>query len=270
MFLNYLYNDYNYVFVPIYFFISLIYQINYLQHNEIKKLFDKDFDDNENEQNLNFVMITKPNDLDDIIKNKNIFIKKYNSIENEQKYLNILTLRENIPWNADFYRPIHEIYLEYFVKTKCESYTIYKINTKTNDLIIHTPMNNSQLIIKNTIKNNFIMVANVLGYNKKYNPIDYDNWESLYNSWIKPIEPTDSINYEKIINIPIKTEQIIIDNITYTDITCFRNFIQKDFKSNLAELYSNNDEKENNLKKIPYLYTTYRIDLDSNIITILY
>jgi len=62
-------------------------------------------------------------------------------------------------------------------------------------------------------------------------------------------------------------KKIILDDEIYTDILCFRNFIQMDYSNGLRFLYSNEINKH---LEMPILYTTYRIDKDGNILTILH
>jgi len=275
-----LYN--NYFIVPIYFLIGLFFQINYLAQKEINEMHKAITDDNiyngvddsidvndniDNQNKFDFSMVTESNTIDDIIGNKNIFIKKYYSTEYDQTYLNVLVLRENIPWAIEYYRPMYLLFLENFLETNSKLYLIYKTNLDTSSLTIYAPINNSQSIIKNIIQKNFISIINILGYDSKYNYCYFLNPEKLYIEWIKPIEPTDKLNYKKITEMSIETKNVLVNGIQYTDITCFRNFIQKDFKFNLEELFWN---EETEFKNIQFLYTIYRIDSESNITTILW
>jgi hypothetical protein len=115
------------------------------------------------------------------------------------------------------------------------------------------------------IQKNSILISNIIRYNNKYsdksNLSEYESYDNLYNEWIKPIEPEDKSNYEKITQMAIDTNTTESNNSTHTDITCYRNFIQKDFKLNLIELFG---DIESELKSMPILYTTYRIFPDSN------
>jgi len=269
-FLN-LYNDY--IKIPIYFLIGLIYQIDYLFKLEINELyFDNNIVSENSDNKFNFIMTTTKN-IDEIINNKNIFLKKYYINENE--YLKILTLRENIPWSVDFYKPFHFLFLNNYLKTKSKLYTEYIINIKTSDLIIHSPLDNSEFIVENYIKKYYELIKLVLNNNESNN--NFNDHKSLFILWKKPIEPSDIENYKKIINTPIEKKNIKINDIMYTDIKCYRNFIQKKFVINLKNLSTlNNDlnfvlNLNNNLLNMPFLYTTYRINQNNNdIITILY
>jgi hypothetical protein len=258
-----------YLFIPIYFIIGLIFQINKLYSDEIKKLY---FDSIDFEEiNLyNFIMIDDKNNFENLYKNKNIFIKRYITMKsennNEELYDNILTLRENILFSVYFYGILHFMYLDYYVENKPNLYTIYKLNIKTNDIIISAQLNNN-FSIKEIIKKNYIEIINIIEYSKKYDKNDFDEWENLFNYWIKPIEPSDKINYLKLISMQ-DTKEIEINSIKYIEIYSVRNLIQKEFFNNLKEIYVN---KESPYEKLIYLSTTYRINkTNGNIITILH
>jgi hypothetical protein len=283
----------NYIFVPIYFLIGLFFQLIKLNYEEIDKLFDHDNDDElEDKKIYNFFMINNPDDFYNLEKNKNIFIKKYSFLNKNQnqeqdinqeqniKYENILTLRENICYAAYFYLPLHLMYLDYYLKNKPNQYTLYKLNTKTNDIIIDLSFNNDYTDVQEIIKKNYIQMINILEYSGKYNKKNFTGWKNLYDQWIKPIEPSDKNNYLQLIKMSFDQEQIQIENseflwcyqyqyqYQYTQMHCIRNFIQKDFFDNLQELYS---KEETSFDKLSYLMTTYRIyNTGGNIITILH
>jgi hypothetical protein len=238
--------------------------------NEIYKLHSdpNEYECEEEEKLYNCVMIDDFNSFDNLEKNKNIFIKRYYTNDKKNIYENILTLRENILFAVHFYKPIHFYYLEYYVENKPELYTTYKLNTKTNDIIIDVSSNNNNLLIKKIIRDNFIEMANVLEYSKKYSKEDLGGWENVYNCWINPIEPSDKINYLRLISMSNNTREIEINNVEYTEIYCLRNLIQKEFFENLKELYKN---EESPFGELNHLSTIYRINkTNGNIITIIH
>lgn len=273
MFLDIFFDQYkNYLFFPIYFLIGLLFQIEKMYSDEINKLHSdpKEYECEEEEKLYNFIMIDDKNSFDNLEKNKNIFIKRYYKSDknNLNTYDNILTLRENILFAVHFYKPLHFYYLDYYVENKPELYTRYKLNTKTNDIIIDVPSNNNNLLIKKIIRDNYIEMTNVLEYSKKYSEEDFKGWENLYNCWINPIEPSDKINYQRLIYMSQDIRQIEINNIKYTEIYCMRNLIQKEFFGNLKELYGN---EESPFGELNYLLTIYRINkTNGNIITIIH
>jgi hypothetical protein len=280
MFYNIFFELYsNYIFVPIFFLIGLFFQIDKKFSNEIDKIFGYDDDDETEEKKLyNFVMINDQNDFYKLENNNNIFIKKFFITNNQQgqnlQYEIALTLRENINYAVYFYLPIHFIYLDYYVKNNPSFYTLYKLNTKTNDIIIDAPSNDNKSVTKEIIKNNYTEIINILEYSGKYDKKNLKGWNNLYEEWIKPIEPSDKDNYLKLIQISFDKKEIEVENsdniknYEYTQIQCIRNFIQKDFFGYLKELYG---DDESPFEKLSYSLTTYKINKsDGNIITILH
>jgi hypothetical protein len=273
----------NYLFIPIYFFIGLIVQIIKTHNDKIDKFLynDEEYKDN---KPYNFIMLDNISDFFKLKKNKNIFIKNFITEEkkyeqeqeqkqNKVKYENILTLRENTLFAVDFYKPIHFIYLDYYLENNSELYTLYKLNTITNDIIIYAPSNinnnncNRNIVIKEIIFNNYTEIINILEYGNKYGKKDYEGWKNLYYQWIKPIEPSDKNNYLKLIETSLDKKQIEVDGCEYTQIYCMRNLIQKDFFNNLQKLYG---DKKSQFMKLSYLITIYRINNNNgNVITII-
>ena len=261
----------NYLFTPIYFLIGLLFQIDKLSNDEMEKYYldDEEYDE---KKIHNYIMVGCKNDFHNLEKNNNIFVKKFITIDSELnkevqvKYENILTLRENVFFGVDFYKPLHFTNLNYYLENKPELYTLYKLNIKTGDIIINAPLN-SNVNIKEIIKNNYTEIINIFKYSDKYNKKDFMGWEHLYEQWIKPIEPSDKNNYLKLIQMFQDKKEIEVDENKYTQICCIRNFIQKDFFSNLKELYGN---EESPFGELVYLFTTYRINNDENIITIVH
>ena len=272
----------NYLFIPIYFLIGLFFQINKFYSDKIDKFYfdDEEYDKNDEKNLYNFAIIDNKHNFYNLEKNKNIFIKKYTIVDTEQKqeYMNILTLRENILFAVDYYKPLHFMYLDYYLKNRSELFTLYKININTNDIIIDMSLNNYNYFIKEFIKNNYTKIINVLEYNNKYDKKDFNDWTHLYNQWIKPIEPSNKDNYFKLIQIGQCQEhdkkQIEVNEFefTYTQIYCIRNFIQKEFFDNLQELYRcEYGYDDSTFSKLSYSLTIYRINNNNkNIITILY
>jgi hypothetical protein len=66
----------------------------------------------------------------------------------------------------------------------------------------------------------------------KFTIYDY-NYEKLFNIWIEPIEPDDIINYHSILERKINEENVEIDGLVYTDVLCYRNFIQYEYQTGL-------------------------------------
>lgn len=290
------------IFLPIYFLIDVFWQIDveyqkyiYLTYANTNDLND-DYEKNHN--SLTFIMPRKFHDLIEIKLNHEIFIKqydisKYNQIINQidnsndisydlydydesDSIIYIVSLRNNTLysklfnwWNSDFIPSDFNEFMEKNIfDSKINNYAIYKFNPTTNFIQVHLIPFESYKIIKKKLLQNYILISNILALNNKYAEITDDNYnyeyEKLFTRWIEPIEPSDVNNYKKILKLKINEEQITIDNNVYTDVLCFRNFIQIDYSNEYNSTYS--DES----LKMPMLYTTYRIDKHGNILTILH
>ena len=268
--LNIFFNNYkNYISYPIFFLISLFFQLeNQINKENLKKNGFSKINENE----FNFIMLDENTNIDTIQDNPNIFITKYEETNNNNQYLCVLTLREQILFSKYFYEIIHSYSKKELSEKYPQSYTTYKVNKITCDIIIYASLTNSQQKIKDFLYSNLTHVKKILEYKKKYNLENIDV-EKLYNQWKQPIEPNQDKNkYEELINNYISKEDIILNDIKYTDIKCLRNPMQKDYLIYLNELYDNNETYKNlELKNIPLLYTIYRTENNTGIIyTILF
>lgn len=267
------FETWNTLLTPIYFLIGFFFQIDKTFRNEIETMFG---DDNVNTNN-DHMMINNEEDFCKLKKNKNLFVKSYydselsNSLTN-CKYFNIIMLRDDTPYSIYFYKPFHFLNFNYYFEHNSEKYSIYKFNTITCDLIIHNYSNNISYIRSN-ISENYQIIQNILKYKQNYNQINtFSNINELYIKWVEPIEPSDKINWDKLTTNYIDKKEYELDNIKYTDIITYRNFIQKDFYDNIKDLIKNPNQLypiNNDLQEIVNK-TIYRINnTTKRIITIL-
>jgi hypothetical protein len=284
----------NYFFKPIYNIYDIFVLINNEYIDYVKKIYGSNITDADSESNLDFVMTNKFDNLDEIKSNSKIFIKTFikptqTNLDNEIEY--VIGFRK-IHLFYKIVRFIHYLneYLNFtnygdFTEEKLfsnniESYTIYKLNLHRKSIQIHLISSNSYQKIKKNISVNYILISNILYYSnsEKYTEIIYSNYDysnydddykQLLDKWIEPIDPDDYSNYKKISSLKINEEIIKIDNNIYTDILCFRNFIQYDYQNGLRILYPNPNEI-NEFNKMPILFTTYRINENKQILTILH
>jgi len=287
------FNNYTskYFFLPIYFLINIFKEINSEYVNYIKLLYADNID-NEKQHELFFIMPKQFNCLEDINCDSRFFIKEYTSVKTNQINTNepnvdnklhaikyIITLRKDTIYFRllNFYNynfipnTLGELIEDKIFNSKICNYTIYKFNLETKQIQIHLIPHESYKKIKQIIFNNYIVISNILALNSEYKEITWDNYNyeynNLFNKWIEPIEPSDNMGYKKLTILKMNEEKIMVNNEIYTDILCFRNFIQLDYSNGLRLLYSNDPDKH---LVMPILYTTYRIDNTGNILTILH
>lgn len=265
------------IMIPIYFLIGFFFQIDKTFRNEIEITFgDDDINPNTN-SNDNYIMINNEEDFYKLKKNKNLFVKSYFDSElsksfTDCKYFNIIMLRDETPYSIYFYKPFHLVNFNCYFAYNTTKYSLYKLNTITYDLVIHNYSNNIKFIFS-SISENYQMIQNILNYKHNYNQITtFSNINELYNKWIEPIEPSDKTNWDKITKNYIDKKEYQLDNIKYTDIITFRNFIQKDFYDNIEHLTKNPNQSyplDNDFEQL-LNKTIYRINNNTGkIITIL-
>lgn len=213
-----------------------------------------------------------------IINNKDIFIKKYYTNYKNTKYLNVIALKEVVPFAAYF--------CKFFVMTTSfdelnDSCILYQVNLNTGYTIVDITNFDKLQTIKNAIAKNFILVANIMEYcddyeqkegmigdtpkelrelyeHDDYKSVAWKTFEDLYADWTRPIEPTDN-DFKKLTDMALSRTKKIIGEYEYTDIICYRNFLQRDFKAKFETLYNNcSDITQSELNTLPILLTTYR------------
>ena len=262
----------NLLFAPIYFLIGLLYQIDKMFSIDIDRTYSDKKDFYEKEL-YDFTMVHNLNDFYGLEKKNNIYLTRYRMIgsyiNKNTTWYNITTLRDDTFCLMDFYYPLLNLVgLKYFFENKPNLFTLYKLNTTTNEIFIEVPLNNNQVLIKEIIFDNYVQIINILEKNDVYNKNDFNGWEHLYEQWIKPVEPSQTDEYLKLTDIYIDKKNIVLNNIPYTQIRCVRNLLQRHFFNNLNEF---DDINKTLFDKLSYLYTTYRInESNGNIITIIH
>lgn len=271
-----------YLFSLIYVVSDIFIEVN----NKYIEYIQTTYCDNEY-KNINFVMIKNFDSLDEIKQNKKIFLELHSNSDSEYiiglrripLFPNIMLYKKyilNYFYNINKYKNIFE---EKVFDDDINNYAVYKLN-KTNKLIqIDLIDPNHYNIIKKNLITNYIIISNILSYidNNKYPEISYDSdnydWINLFNKWIEPIEPYN-IFYDKLLEKKINKKIIEIDGEIYTDILCFRNLIQLEYKNAQKIFYSNIENLDNNIENqyiiMPILYSTYRINKQGKIIIILH
>jgi hypothetical protein len=274
----------NYITFPLIIFVKLLFDF-FKKLNKFDSYFD-DKSDNENEHEYykNIITLQDENDdlkkniivpanfesLDQIKNNKNIYIQKFSKNKYSNNYDCVLAGQTN--------NLVGFFYIKFFnfVKTieqieNSSGYSVYMLNLESNQIIIDIQ---KKYVLDYTFKifnKYYDIVPHILAYSSKYESSEYVDVDVdidyFFNNWIKPIEPTDKENYLQLTQNKILTNLEIINGIQYTDIICYRNFLQKDFKSYLDELYKSDN---NELQQIPYLYTTYRENSQKQIIMIIH
>jgi hypothetical protein len=246
---------------------------------------NEDLDENE-DVNIKQILLQLPSSIyespENIIKKINI-IKNFTHIKNSINHKYLISFRNNSSnlsltylYNRFFNNSLEKIHdiddinsLDNIIfEPYIQNYIIYKINENSGNLIINIISRLSYNKINETIRYNLIVMSNILAYDKKYSETKYlESWKTLFNDWVEPIEPDDIDNYKKLLSIKINQETIQIDGSKFTDVLCYRNFIQKDFFANLRILYQND---KTDYDEIPILYTTYRTNEKKQVITILH
>lgn len=279
----------NYFFYPMYCVINIFIELNkeYIYYIKTIQTPIEDFDDKVSE--LDFIMIKNFNSLDEIKLNSKVFINnfsnKYNANIEYVIGLRKITLFSKITLLIEYFIGQYNLILEReklfneaIFNSAISKFTIYEYNIDKKSIKVHLTQSDKYKKIKNNILTSYILVSNILSYigsNDKYCEITEDyynyNYEELFDKWIEPIEPDDTTNYKKLLEQKINEENIKIDDLEYTDILCYRNFIQLDYQTGLRILYPVSDNiNQNTLISMPILYTTYRINKQGQILSILH
>lgn len=293
-----------YFVLPLYYLVDIFKQINKEYDDYIDKLYNDNVNTHEGADFFpDFIIPTQFDNLNSIKSNSKIFVHEYivtkptqintNTQTNPNMNIDmdinkyIVSLRNDSIYlwfvNKFLYRNFisnnfNELWEKKIFDNKINNYTIYKLNTKTNLIQVHLIQSNLYKIIKQNIFKNYILISNILALDSKYNEItdlnyNYD-YDELFTKWIEPIEPIEPVepiesntDYKKLLSMKISEETIVIGEQVYTDILCFRNFIQIDYLSGLRFLYQNNPD-ENLI--MPILYTKYRTNKLGQVLTILH
>lgn len=248
---------------------NLDYQDNYADNyvdNYVDDYIENQNNNLEKDEMDNIIIPTDFTSLNEIINNQNIFIRKIKTYKYLNDYTCILARKFDC-WYGFLMIKIIDSNKKIEQIENFPNYIIYMKNLNSNQIFIDMQ---KKLILENTLKtfkkyND--LIPNILAYSSNYNSSEYIDMNIFFENWTKPIEPTDKENYEKLIKNQILTQVNIKNGIKYTDIVCYRNLMQKDFKSNLDELYKFDN---NELQQIPYLFTTYRENSHKQIIMILH
>lgn len=285
----------NYIFYPIYYCYDIFIQLN----KEYIDYIETTYCSNNNNSTyttseLDFIMTKNFNSLDEIKSNTTIFVDSFYNLLNNEEYViglrklsllsKIYFLTKNLFSNPKLSSNNTQEINEMLFDDNFNKYTIYTHNKNSTNSVntvksiqVHLINSNTYKIINKNISVNYILISNILTYisNNEYPEITEDNYNyndgQLFNKWIKPIEPIDTINYKKILERKINEENVKIDGLIYTDIFCYRNLIQSDYQTGLRILYPNSDS-DDSIKSIcmPILFTTYRVNQQGFILTILH
>jgi hypothetical protein len=184
-------------------------------------------------------------------------------------------LVEYLKGNINLVVDKNKLFNETIFNNIIDKYTIYEYDTNKKSMQVHLIQSDKYKIISNNINISYILISNILSYttSHKYQEITEDNYNyndrELFNKWIKPIEPDHTTNYKKLLEIKINKETVKIDGLIYTDILCYRNFIQFDYQSAVRISYPNSNNIIESIY-MPILFTTYRINQQNRILTILH
>lgn len=281
----------NYIFYPIYCVFDIFIQLNKEYVEYVKTTYSPISVPNQNNSisALDFVMVKNFNTPDEIKYNQNIFVNicsnKYNvkteyiiSLRKVPLFPKITLLVEYSTGNYNLIADKEKLFNEAIFNSVINKFTVYEYNNDNKTIKVHLTHSDKYKKIKKNISTHFILISNILNYigeNNKYPEItenDYDyNYEKLFNMWIEPIESDNVIDYKKILERKINEEIVEIDGFVYTDILCYRNFIQCEYQAGLRILYPiTEDIIQDDIIHMPVLFTTYRINQQGQILTILH
>lgn len=291
----------NYIFYPIHYIFDIFFQLNEEYIKYVKTTYSPMSisisipipipipNQNNYISILDFAMIKNFNTLDEIKSNPNVFVNICSNIYNvETEYVislrkvslfpKITLLVEYLVGNYNLIMDKEKLFNEAIFDSVINKFTIYEYNNDKKTIKVHLTHPDKYKKIKKNISTYFILLSNILNYiggNNKYPEItenDYDyNYSQLFDMWIEPIEPDNIIDYKKIFERKINEEIIEIDGLVYTDILCYRNFIQYEYQAGLRILYPRTDNIiQNDIIHMPILFTTYRINQQGQILTILH
>lgn len=279
----------NYFFYPIYLIYDIFMDLNKEYMDYVKSTYSSTNDDDvlsyTTSIELDFIMIKNFETLDEIKLNSKVFVGSYYDSSNDGEYIiglrkiplfsKISLLVEYLKGNRNLLVDKKKLFNETIFNSIIDKYTIYEYDKNKKSIQVHLIQSYKYKITFNNISTSYIIISNILNYiaSDKYQAIIEDNYNyndrKLFDKWIEPINPDDTTNYKKLLERKINKETVKIDGLLYTDILCYRNFIQSDYQSAIRILYPNTNDINETIY-MPILFTTYRINRQNQILTILH
>lgn len=280
----------NYFFYPIYLVYNIFMELNKEYMDYVKSTYSSTNDDDDvlsytTSIELDFIMIKNFETLYEIKLNSKVFVSSYYDNSNNSEYIiglrkislfpKITLLMEYLKGNHNLVVDNKKLFNKTIFNNIIDKYTIYEYDRNKKSIQVHIIQSDKYKITFNNISTSYILISNILNYiaSDKYQEIIEDNYNyndrELFDKWIEPINPDDTTNYKKLLERKINRETVKIDGLLYTDILCYRNFIQSDYQSAIRILYPNTNDINETIY-MPILFTTYRINQQNQILTILH